>query len=166
MPDAVHFQIADLLLTYVKSLITGGDIAGIATTNCQLVHVPHFDKSIMNVANAGIIIAVGPSEEFNEEESTNIEDAISYPVLIATVDPANQDQALRFDERKVWRETLLAKINHNQGIFSSLAFTGFSGLDDVIVETSEVIDAEAWFDENVYLTEITTNVSLMKERRA
>lgn len=109
-------------------------------------------------------VAIGPfgSEQVPPAEGTNQKDDVTYPILVAIIDAANQNHEFGFlDKRWYWREQLMKEYNFQS--FSSVDLGTGNNFMLATVDPFPVIDQTSW-ENNWWLSGFLVNVKVRQNR--
>lgn len=127
------------ILNAVKSTIQGLSLDGVASSNIVIGKVPT-DRVGLLAATPGILIA--PFGSSSVVGGTNINDDISYPVLIAMLQTSNTDQAANRDRALTWSGRI-------SSVFRKSRLSGVPTVYQCNLTSDTKFDSSAFFTANV-----------------
>lgn len=159
MANSILGEILEEAVTAAKTLT----LAGVGSTSIKQLGgltATTLDNEIP--ARPCVIFAPFGSEDIPDGGGTNISDDITYRIVCAIIDAANQDHtAATLDAKYLWRETLIDHFIHNQ-----LAVTISNAvLYDQTLELQPVVNLGAW-EKNWFLSAFIIKCIVRKKRRA
>jgi len=154
MASSIHSTLLEAAQTAVQDL----NLTGISDSNVVILQAP-VDRAQWLPALPGIVIAPIGVETFGA--GTNASDDIGYPVAIVILAAANQDQTTSRDARLYWRELIVNQFIENRMPVSLTNATLFNQT----IEGLPIVDAQAWFGSNLFVSGIVVRCHVRKARR-
>lgn len=151
------------LLEAAVTAAQGLTLAGVATTSIkQLGGLTATTLDNQLPARPCIIFAPFGSEDIPDDSGTNKSDDVTYRVVCAIIDAANNDHAaLTLDAKYLWRETLVDHFIHNQ---LSVSLSN-AALFDQTLELQPIVNLGAWA-KNWFLSAFVIKFMVRIQRRA
>lgn len=142
MQNAVLFDI----LYAIKTNIEARALVGIASANITVQKVAGNRPADLPAQQYPcIVIAPYGSEVVDPAAGTTARDDVVYKVVVAILAADNGDQEAHFNQYLTWRESI-RRLFHDQPL-AGLCFR-------VEVRPLDVVDREAWFQRNVFVSSL------------
>ena len=137
----------------IRGLITASTITGIVTDSVQERYVPTLRDFVIASPSAGQflfpgILVVHPRSNDSSEQRNNLQDELSFPILIAIAAPTGQDLAANDHVWFGWREVIIRQYR-TKGYTISSPTTYFHRCK---VEPGPVIDWDRWAKDGQFNT--------------
>jgi hypothetical protein len=133
----VYGDILRQVVADIKSL----SLTGISNSNVYTQKVAT-DRKKDVAALPAVIVAPFGSKVSPSTGGTNTKDEIEYPVLVATLAAADEDQSTNLDRELTWHESILSKFIHQR-------LTGVTSVLTCRVDPKDVFDPNAFFGKNL-----------------
>ncbi|WP_013626600.1 hypothetical protein [Rubinisphaera brasiliensis] len=156
--ECLHYK----CLTNTQSVIQGMDLTGIADSSVRILSVPTNRKADLADADRQItypcvLIAPYGSETIGGPEAQT--DDITYPVMVALIDQANQAQTTNLARNLYWRERLIDKFQYN-------AFgDAIAGNNQTTVQPLAVVDPAQFIEKDLWVSGLLVNYDVVQQRR-
>lgn len=161
---SIHYYLLTQTQTEIQALIAGGTVlTRYMNGDVILLDTPTDDESVVDTFPS-ILVAPFGAEEVDREQSTNIADQIIYPILVAILDDANEVYRTNLEARLEEREQLYDFFIHNRTEYQA-GMPNSARLLDIDVTPRDVIEPEAWFDNNLFVSSFELEFTVMRPRR-
>lgn len=149
------------ILQAVKTGITGLSLSGLSSSNVLVQKVPSIRPADLPAATSGPFVVVAPlgAEQIDPAAGTNLRDDKVYPIIAAIVAVDSQSQSANRDTYLTWRQTIIRKFNHNL-----TAFSGVSTVINSVVQPQAIVDPDAFFGRNVFVSAMLVQVTSREPR--
>lgn len=149
-------------LQQAQSEIQDMSLTGISNDNILILSVSTNRPADIGGEDRGIdypYILISPfgTEQIGGPE--NDSDDITYPVLIAIIDSANQNQSSNLDRNLQWRESIIDHFHWNK-------FDGIPGPHVTTVLPLTIINTEQFVHGNLWVSGLVINFTITATRRA
>lgn len=137
--------ILEQCLTTVKAAIQGFSLAGMSNANVVIQKRPSDGKKDLPATQFPcILVAPFGRETMDPIGNSGVnKDDVGYPILVGIIAADNQDQDANRNQYFLWRETIRRQFNSQR--LTDLCMT-------VKVEPLEIVDGEAWFKRNKFVS--------------
>ena len=156
MATSIHHAI----LTQVQVDVRALDLVGLNDEDIQLCAIPLPEAKYFKRYPAITISPFG-AEIINPKAGTAASDDIGYPVQIALIDSAEQDQQTDLELWLEWREDTVDKFIKNRWA----AVSELVQVYEIDVEPGIIIDPAAWLQRNLMVSPFGLRVWYRKQRR-
>lgn len=146
------------LLTDARDRIQNLNLTGVTSSNIVVLTTPEDAERYLPGLPAIMVTPFG-SETIVNFDGTNARDDIGFPVLIAIVDAANRDQSTDLNQWLLWREDIIDEFIH------SPAGTTPRGVPlETMIEPKPIVDIQAWFQKNLFVSALVVRTKVRIER--
>ena len=134
------------ILNEVRRSIAERNLPGLASANIVVQKAPGNRPADMPARQFPcVLIAPHGAEQLDPRTGSNVRDDVVYPVLVAVLAADQGDQEAHFQKYLAWRQSL-RQLFHEQPL-GSLCFL-------VRVEPLDVVDADAWRKQNLFVSNL------------
>lgn len=143
-------------LEAVQSTLQELSLTGLPDSSVLVRTVP---QDSLNQSLPCVMICPAAAETHNPAGGTNERDEITYPVMVAYLKGGDQESA-----NTTYREAFLSARQKISDVFRNQRISGVSESTQVQTKFYNVVDTNAWFDNNLFVGGILLNITVWQPR--